>query len=138
MGNENIYNALNVIGPLSPEAWHDPELPLEPCELKRNDFLVREGSQVKYRCMLLEGVVRVFYNKEGNEYNKTFFIPGMFPTPLTALLSGEPSLLSFQALLPSKLIRFSYYKFRELFSQHRCLETLTLRSVRNKKIKGLC
>ena len=135
MERENIYQALNEIYPLSPEAWAELELLFEPVELQRNEFLVQEGSQAHHCYLLLDGVVRVFYNKDGSEYNKTFFIPGMFPTPLTALLSGSPSLLSFQALLACRLVRFSYKKFRELFSAHRCLETLMLKILEQEWIK---
>ncbi|MEP2669527.1 MAG: Crp/Fnr family transcriptional regulator [Cyclobacteriaceae bacterium] len=76
-----------------------------------------------------------FYSKDGNEYNKTFFTSGMFPTPLTALLSDKPCELSFQALVPCHAIRFSYKKFRELFTQHRCLESFMLRLMEQLWIK---
>jgi CRP-like cAMP-binding protein len=122
-----VYESLQRISPISAEAWDDFQVLMEPLSLKRNEYLVSEGSRVKYAYILLDGVIRVFYNKEGNEYNKTFFIPGMFPTPLTALLSGTPSALSFQALLPCELIRFSFHHFRNLFVEHRSLETFMLR-----------
>ncbi|MCB9295792.1 MAG: Crp/Fnr family transcriptional regulator [Lewinellaceae bacterium] len=124
---ETILKSLNDISPITIEAWKDFRLLLSPLEVERNEYLVREGSRVSHCYLLVDGVVRVYYNKDGNEYNKTFFIPGMFPTALTALLSDEPSALSFQALVPSQLIRFSYHKFRALFGQHRCLEQLLLR-----------
>ncbi len=127
MDTLKIYDNLNSISPLTDDSWSDLQYLFEPLELKRNKYLIREGSRVSYCYVLIEGVVRVFYDKEGNEYNKTFFIPGMFPTPLTALLSDAPSFLSFQALLPSQLIRFSYKGFRKLFPKHQCLESLMLR-----------
>jgi CRP-like cAMP-binding protein len=126
MESDNIYKTLNAISPITTEAWADMQGLFTPVELNRNDYLVREGSRVNSCYILIEGVVRVYYNKEGNEYNKTFFMPGTFPTALTALLSDTPSLLSFQALLPSHLIEFSYYEFRALFEKHRCLESLLL------------
>jgi CRP-like cAMP-binding protein len=127
MKPDQVYDSLQRISPISEEAWNEFQGLMEPLSLKRNEYLVSEGSRVKYAYILLEGVIRVFYNKEGNEYNKTFFIPGMFPTPLTALLSGTPSALSFQALLPCELIRFSFQDFRSLFEEHRSLETFMLR-----------
>jgi len=130
-----IYNHLNSISPLSEDSWADLELLFEPLELNRNDYFIREGSKANYCYILMEGVVRVFYNNEGNEYNKTFFITGTFPTPLTALLSQSPSALSFQALLPTSLIRFSFKKFRELFSKHRCLEKFFLAVMEQEWIK---
>ena len=108
---------------------------LEPVELEKNDFLIREGARVHHCYMLLEGVVRVFFSNDGNEYNKTFFVPGMFPTPLTALITEAPCELSFQALVDCRLIKFSYRGFRALFTQHRCLESLLLRILEVQWIK---
>jgi len=122
-----LYDSLQRISPISPEAWDVFQGLMEPLSLKRNEYLVSEGSRVKYAYLMLDGAIRAFYNKEGNEYNRAFFIPGMFPTPLTALLSGTPSAMSFQALLPCELIRFSFQDFRNLFEEHRSLETFMLR-----------
>ncbi|MCK0190294.1 Crp/Fnr family transcriptional regulator [Arenibacter sp. F20364] len=135
MDDPKIYKTLNSISPITEEAWSDLKPLFEPLKLKRNDYLVREGSKASYCYLLMEGVVRVYYNKEGNEYNKTFFVPGMFPTPLTALLSGAPSSLSFQSLLPCQLVKFSYNGFRSLFIQHRCLESLMLQILEGLWIK---
>jgi CRP-like cAMP-binding protein len=121
---EKVHDILNDIHPLTQNAWRDFSELLEPLELKRNEYLVREGSKTDNCYLLHNGVVRVFYNQDGNEYNKTFFTAGMFPTALTALISNSPSNLSFQALLPCRLTQFSYHGFRKLFSEHRCLESL--------------
>ena len=59
----------------------------------------------------------------------------MFPTPITALLSDAPSALSFQALVPAKIISFSYKEFKALFDNYRCLETLLLRILEQLWIK---
>lgn len=135
MDTQPVYQKLNAISPVTEEAWVDFKPLLESAELARNEFLVREGFKVNHCYLLLEGVIRVFHSNEGNEYNKTFFIPGMFPTPITALISNAPCALSFQALTPSKLIRFSYKKFRDLFEIHRCMETLMLRIMEEQWIK---
>lgn len=123
---QTVYETLNQINPLTEEAWSDLEMLMNPFSLQRNTYLLQEGARAQDCYFLIEGVVRVFYNKDGNEYNKTFFIPGMFPTPLTALLTGKSSTLSFQALTTCQLVRFSYQSFRSLFPKHRCLESLFL------------
>ncbi len=132
---EKLYHSLNSIWPISIEAWEDFQQLLTPMELKRNDHLVREGSRVHHCYMLVDGIIRVYFNKEGNEYNKTFFVPGMFPTPLTALLSGAPCELSFQALVPCLLYQFSYQKFKEVCDKYRCMEQLFLRILEGEWIK---
>ncbi|MCB0474948.1 MAG: Crp/Fnr family transcriptional regulator [Flavobacteriaceae bacterium] len=135
METQKVFNIINCISPITDEARTDLLNLFQDVELDRNAYLVREGSKVNSCYLLTEGVIRVFYNKDGTEYNKTFFIPGMFPTPLTALLSKSPSSLSFQALIPSRLIKFSYQGFRDLFREHRCLESLLLRILELEWIK---
>ena len=120
----NPLALLQNISPITQEAWNDLRPLLEPLPLKRNEYLIQAGETARYCYILTEGVVRVFYNKEGNEYNKTFFVPGTFPTPLTALISNTSCAISFQALVPGQVIRFSYRAFQNLFEKHRCLESL--------------
>lgn len=127
MKTASIRETLSQISTLTENAWEDLSPLFQPISLNRNEYLIREGDRASDCFLLIEGVMRVYYNKEGNEYNKTFFVPGMFPTPITALLSESPSALSFQALVACQLVRFSYAKFRALFDRHRCLEQLLLR-----------
>ncbi|HPG09953.1 MAG TPA: Crp/Fnr family transcriptional regulator [Chitinophagaceae bacterium] len=132
---EAIYDHLNQFSPITTEAWQDFMPLLEEKELPKNEMLVREGDRVRHCYLLTEGIVRVYYNKEGNEYNKTFFVSGTFPTPITALLTGEPCQLNFQALANCRLFRFSYAGFRELFEKHRCFESLMLKIMELQWIK---
>lgn len=134
MSTNEIHRYLNSISPITDAAWIDFETLLNTSTLERNAYLLREGENAHLCYLLLDGVIRVFYSNEGNEYNKTFFIKGMFPTPITALLSGEPSHLSFQALTDCNLIQFSYKKFRNLFEKHRCIESLMLRIMEHEWI----
>ncbi|MCB0632962.1 MAG: Crp/Fnr family transcriptional regulator [Saprospiraceae bacterium] len=135
MHHLEIFRFLDHLHPLTVEARSDLETLLQSQETDKNDYLLREGDRAHYIYWLQEGVVRVFYSQDGNEYNKTFFVPGMFPTPITALLSDSPSQLSFQALTPAQLVRFSYRKFRSMFDKHRCLESLMLRIMEIQWIK---
>ena len=124
---KEIKGLINAIHPITNEAWEDFVPLLECFELSKNDYLVRQGERVHHCYLLTEGVVRVYFNKEGNEYNKTFFISGMFPTSLTSLIAEKPSHLFFQALTTSRLVKFSYRSFKDLFERHRCFEQLMLK-----------
>ncbi|MCB0844418.1 MAG: Crp/Fnr family transcriptional regulator [Bacteroidetes bacterium] len=135
MDAQKLHISLNQISLITDEAWEEFEQLLEPVSLDRNDHLIRVGERTHFCYLLTEGVIRVYYSKEGNEYNKTFFVPGMFPTALTSLLTESPCQLSFQALLPCQLIKFSYHRFRNLFASHRCLETFLLRVLEGEWVK---
>jgi CRP-like cAMP-binding protein len=126
---------LNAIYPVEEQAASALMSLSKPLILVKKDFLLCEGNYAHHIYWLEEGVIRVFFSQDGNEYNKTFFVPGMFPTPITALVSDAPSQLSFQALTPCRLVRFSYRKFRDLFAKHRCLESLMLRIMEIQWIK---
>lgn len=131
----NFQDTLAKLSTISEDAWHDLSELIEEFNLSKNKYLIREGQKAHHCFFLKDGVIRVFYTHEGNEYNKTFFIPGTFPTPITSLLSGNPTQLGFQALADCSLIKFSYSGFRNLFKKHRCLETFMLAVMEHEWIK---
>ena len=124
---ESAIEAFVKIHPLTPEAIGDLRRLFESQRVCKGDYLIRTRETAHYCYYLHNGVVRVFYSWDGNEYNKTFFTSGMFPTPLTALVSNAPCRLDFQCLTDSELIRFSYMDFCKLFKTHQCLESLMRR-----------
>ena len=130
-----IQKVIQAIFPLSKEAFEDLSRLFETITIDKNDYLLKEGDRPLHCYFLEEGVVRVYYNKDGNEYNKTFFVPGMFPTAITSLITGELSRISFQALTSCRVTRFSYPEFRALFEKHRDLESLLLRIMEIQWVK---
>jgi len=114
-----IRAALGQAAPVTDEAWQDMSSLFIPKTLERNEFLYKEGDRPHYGSMLVKGVLRVFYTRaDGVEYNKNFFIPGMSPTPITALITGQPCAISFQALTEAEVVMFSFSKFSELMEKH--------------------
>ncbi len=133
--DSNILKSINNIHPLSDEASNDLKKLFRDKELDRNEYLLQEGERAFYINILVEGIVRVYYSNDGNEYNKNFFVQNSFPTAITSLLSKSASQLSFQALTKCRLIQFSYQSFRELFIKHRSLESLMLTIMEGEWIK---
>ena len=116
--------AIESVQPLDSGAWNDLSKLLTLKQYKKNDYISQEGEMAYNAVYLIDGIVRVFYrNKDGAEYNKTFFVPGMFPTPLTALLTGAPNLINFQALTDCDTIEMNFTDFRSLFKKHPSLES---------------
>jgi CRP-like cAMP-binding protein len=130
-----IYQRLSKIQQITDEAWSDFGELFEDLALSKNEYLIREGERAYFCYFLVDGVVRVYFSKDGNDYNKTFFIPGTFPTPLTALLTNAPAQLNFQALTPCQLIRFTWSGFRGLFDRYRCLESFLRKVLEAEWIK---
>ncbi len=72
MAFKTVLQTIQQIHPITAQAWAALSALMQPVQLNRNDFLVRQGKRVNYCYLLTEGVVRVFYSNEGKEYNKTF------------------------------------------------------------------
>ena len=135
MQNNKLKKIFSQLAPVSDQAWSEFEGLIRPKELKKGEFLLREGEQANDVFFLTEGIIRVFYSKDGNEYNKTFFVKGMFPTALTSLLMSEPSQLGFQALADCTLLAFDYRAFRGLFDKHEEFLRIMLAILENMWIK---
>ncbi|MCB0791691.1 MAG: Crp/Fnr family transcriptional regulator [Flavobacteriales bacterium] len=123
----DLRHVLSALTPVDDEAWKAFAPLLEPVGWKKDAHLVRPGERVRHAHFLEEGIVRVYHSHGGTEYNKTFFVAGMFPTALTALLTNTPCRLGFQALTPARTLRFPFAAFQDLFVEHRCLETIMRR-----------
>lgn len=126
---------MNHLEPLSDSAWNDFSSLLRPKEIRKGEYLLREGERAYDAFFLKDGVIRVFYSQNGNEYNKTFFVKGMFPTALTSLLSGEPSHIAFQALTDCELFAFDYQSYRLLFNKHPELAKMMLAILEREWVK---
>lgn len=130
-----LLTVVKQIQPLTKEAEKDLESLCEIKHLKNNEMLLEEGKRAFDCYFLIKGIIRVFYSKDGSEYNKNFFISGMFPTAISSLISEKSSKFSYQALEECLLIKFSYLQFRKLFEKHRCLESMLLRIMEIEWIK---
>lgn len=125
MALEQVRIALAQFAPIDDESWAVLSSLFVHKSLKRNEFLYREGDRPYNGSILLSGVLRVFYTtQDGVEYNKNFFISGMSPTPITALITGQPCAISFQALTDAELMTFNFAEFLALTEQHGSLAKL--------------
>ncbi|MCB2198353.1 Crp/Fnr family transcriptional regulator [bacterium] len=94
-------------------------------EYAKFDYFAEAGEQVYSIGFVTEGLFRAFYRSSGgDEYNKTFFMPGSFIAPLTALVRGKQNQINLQALIPSRLLIFPYDQFTRLYDRYPELERL--------------
>ncbi len=87
---------INKLSSFTDEAWHDLTELFEEFTLNKNEYLITEGQKA-HRCYYLkDGVIRVFYTHEGNEYNKTFLYQGLFQLQLPPFFKEIPHSLVFR------------------------------------------
>ena len=122
---KNLVNFLNHISPLSEQTLALMESVFIPDELKKGDYFVREGVHASEIAFLERGVVRAFYtNKEGKEYNKTFFTAPAIIGSYASLISKEKNSLPQQALSDCTIWRLNYDVIERLSEGNYELERL--------------
>ncbi len=91
---KNIISFLKNISPLTQKTLALVGSVFVLDELKKGDYFVREGEYANEIAFLESGVVRAFYiNKQGKEYNKTFFVGPAIIGSYAALISNEKNRL---------------------------------------------
>ncbi len=122
---KNLIVFLNQISPLSAQTLALIEDILVLDELKKGDYFIREGAIANEIAFLEQGVVSAFYtNKQGKEYNKTFFTAPAIIGSYASLISKEKNRLPQQALSDCSIWRINYDVIEHLSKNNHELERL--------------
>lgn len=94
-----------------------------PAQLKKGTYFAREGRIEREFAFLETGLVRVFFrDQQGQEFNKSFFLPGSFIGAFTSLVSGSENYFYYEALAECRLWTADYAAFTQLFDAHPKIE----------------
>ena len=87
--------------PLSPETHEKLTNILVRFELAKGDLFLREGEICKYYSMVAQGMIRLFYDKNGRDLTEHFsYEKGIFVS-LESYFRQTPSYLMIEALEPT-------------------------------------
>lgn len=90
--------------------------------IKKNDFLLREGKTGKELGYILQGEMRHFYTRDGEEKTTYFYFENSLVGPYMSCVTGKPSLISFEALSDTRLLVFPYTALQSLYEQNHTWE----------------
>jgi CRP-like cAMP-binding protein len=86
-------------------------------KLQKNDFFSSEGDLNKQFGFVVDGALRIFHlSEDGQEHNKHFLVQNNFIA--ASIRSDQKSIVSIQALSPSKLICIEYDSFIVLLKKY--------------------
>ena len=119
---EALRKAIYRFLPMSEEDWQLLVLHLEVVELKKHECLVQEGKRTSTIGFLLEGSMRHFYTRDGEERTTYFYFENHFVASYISCITGQPSLLSIEALTDCRLLVFSYSVLKKLYDQSHAWE----------------
>jgi CRP-like cAMP-binding protein len=102
---------------LTDEEWEllSPHLTL--LTIKKHHYFAQEGLVAKQVGLVVEGMFRQFYTKDGEQRTTYFFFEDHFLSAYISCLTGKPSQITIEALSDSLYISFPYTILQTLFEQ---------------------
>lgn len=107
---------------LSDEEWEGFAGKLTRLEVKKKDFLTREGQTCDFIGFIQTGIFRFYHIQEGNEIITTFFFPMDFFSEYRSFLTGAPSHHYVQALEDSSIWVIKKKDLHDLYDEHKSFE----------------
>jgi len=117
IGNQTIAQFIQRIAPI-PDANMELLYPiLQNIQVKKNDFLLREGEVCRNVYFLINGFFRMFYvDYDGNEINYRFTQKDNFLVDFQSFLSQKPSHFYWQAMQDAQLFALPYQEIHKLYA----------------------
>jgi CRP-like cAMP-binding protein len=108
--------------PLTDEDWQllEPHFMLR--KLKKNTLFTREGKICKEIAFVVEGNMRHYYIKDGEERTTYFYFENSLVTDYVSCISGKPGALSIEALSNTSLIVFPYAALQNAYTKSHAWE----------------
>lgn len=114
---ERLKGSIQRFTPLNEEDWNLLVPHLEVITLKKHELLAREGMVSHTIGFLLEGSMRHYYTHEGEERTTYFYFENHFVSSYISCITGQPSMLTIEALTDCRLLVFSYSVLKKLYDQ---------------------
>jgi CRP-like cAMP-binding protein len=103
--------------PLTDNEWNLILPHLQEKKLSKNQFFIQEGKQEKNIAFVIEGNLRQFYTKDGEEKTTYFYFENHLMSSYVSCITGKPSQLSIEALTDCQLLVFTYETLQSLYRQ---------------------
>ncbi|MCK6615354.1 MAG: Crp/Fnr family transcriptional regulator [Ignavibacteriaceae bacterium] len=101
--------------PLTEGMWRELESRLTVRELKKGEIFINEGERCDYVSFVEEGLLRMYYLKEGKEVSAAFFFSGIYLSVYDSFVTRSPSRVCVDALTDSVLINLDYDSVQTLY-----------------------
>lgn len=97
---------------------------LETRVVKKNDLVLREGEICKHVSYINKGLVRLYFVKDGKEYNSGFFEEGTWFSEYASFLHKKPSLFYIEAMENTELFLLNFENMQKLYGLAKAFERL--------------
>ncbi len=97
---------------------------LTPKHLPKKEFLVRQGETCRHIAFINEGLLRLYYDVEGEEHIRQFHFERSFCSEYQSFLTEKPALMSLQALEECDLLLMPHADLYALFRLNKEFERI--------------
>jgi len=104
----------------------------ETRNIKRKTNLLTIGNTANEVYFILEGCIRLFYEKDGVDISAYFFTEGMFAGAYDSFISRQPSRHSLETLEDCKLLSISFEKLQELYVEFPKMNEFVRKVIENR------
>ncbi len=119
---EPLRNYIEKFTPLSNEDWQLLLPYLTKRIVKKNTIFAKEGKICKEIGFVVEGNMRHYYTKNGEEKTTYFYFENSFVADYISCITGKPGLLNIEAMTETTLIVFQYTALKEIYNQSHAWE----------------
>jgi CRP-like cAMP-binding protein len=85
--------------------------------LRKNQFFIEEGKKETKVGFVIDGMLRQYYTKDGEDKTTYFFFENHLMTSYVSCITGKPSLVSIEALSNVVYLSFPYKTLQQLFDE---------------------
>ena len=129
MYKAQIREFLNRIVPFSDDDWALFNSRLAFKEFEKNELLLRAGEVENFMYFLVDGVTRIFQNKNDIEYTLRFNFPITPFNSYASFIKQTPSIINVEAITNVKVLRVSYNDMQSLYDESKMAERLGRRLI---------
>lgn len=110
-----LRNAISRFVKLSDEDWLMLEPHLELRHIDKQTNFAEEGKKATEIGYVLEGNMRQYYTRDGEEKTTYFYFEGHFVSAYISCITGKASELTIEAMTDCKMLVFKYKELQRLY-----------------------
>lgn len=113
----SLRNKIEGMITLSDDEWNLLLPYLQEKTLRKNSLFAREGKVAKEIGFILQGNMRHYYTKDGEEKTTYFYFENHFVCDYISCITNKPGLLTIECLTDTTMVVFQYDKILACYQQ---------------------
>ena len=112
-----LQHQINAFSTITENDWGMLVPFLEIKQLRKGDTFIQEGKKASEIGLVIEGMLRQYYTRDGEEKTTYFFFENHFISSYVSCVTGRPSLVTIEALNSVTYLCFPYKAVQDLYDR---------------------